>query len=120
MTNLKETAENALEMGKQVKDTVAAFGETAANKVAEVRDGAGRALHNVAGSIRQGSDAIDHAAEKFDSAGSFVESCQVKNAVAKAGEFGRSHMTGSLLIAMAVGFLVGAAMFRATGSSSQA
>ncbi len=116
MTNLKETAENAIEMGKQVKDTVAAFSETAANKVADVRDGAANALHTAASSVRKGSVAIDTAAGKLDSAGSFVEGCSVKSAADRVSEFGKSHLTGSLIMAMAIGFLAGSAMGRALQS----
>jgi len=113
MSNLKETAENALEMGKQVKESVVAFGETAATKAADVRDGAGQALHNAAWSVRKGSAAIDTAANKLDSAGSYLESCSVKSAANRVSQFGRNHMTGSLIAAVAVGFLAGSYLVRA-------
>ena len=110
MTNLKETAESAIEMGKHVKDSVASFGENAANKVAEVREGTGKALHSVAGSARRSSDAIDSAADKLDAAGFFVQSCNMKNTLNRLGDFGRSNLVGSLIIAGVVGFMAARAL----------
>ena len=110
MTNLKETAESAIEMGKQVKESVTAFSENAANRVAEVREGTGKALHSAAGSARRSSAAIDDAADKLDAAGFYVQSCNMKNTLSRLGDFGRSNLVGSLIAAAVVGFVAARAL----------
>jgi ElaB/YqjD/DUF883 family membrane-anchored ribosome-binding protein len=118
MTNLKTVAETAAELGQDVAESVEEFGRTAGRKLAEVRDNTGSALHAAASSVRQGSKSVNKiasgAAGRLDASASFVEGFTSKNVLAKVRQFGRSHVTGFVVAGLAIGFLAGTAMTRAT------
>jgi hypothetical protein len=87
----------------------------------EARGETGRALHAAAASVRttgrQGSEALNNfaggAADRLDATASYVEDHDLRGMLRR---FGLRHPTKSLMIAVAVGFLAGSAIARATRS----
>jgi ElaB/YqjD/DUF883 family membrane-anchored ribosome-binding protein len=110
-TKLNVVAETARELGRDVKDSVADFGRSAGRKIDVARDQTGDALHAAASSMRRGSAKIDHlatgAAKRLDATASFVEDANLKGLIAGARRFGKNHLTLTLLVAAAVGFVAG-------------
>jgi ElaB/YqjD/DUF883 family membrane-anchored ribosome-binding protein len=120
VTNLKTVAETALELGQEVKESVEEFSRSAGRKLHDAREGTGSALHAAADSVRQGSKAINNVASgtasRLDATASFVEDASLKSLFSGLRKYGRSHLTGSLIAAAAVGFLAGSALSRAARS----
>ena len=124
LTTFKTLTETASELGKETKDTIEDLSRSAAKKLDDARDGTADALHTAASSVRttgrQSSEAIGSlatgAADRLDATVSFVEDCDVKSALTGLRKFGRRHQAGSLVAAVAVGFLAGSAMSRVTRS----
>ena len=112
MTTLKEVTETASQFGKDVKDSVEDFSRSAGKKFEAAKEGTGDALHSAASSVRKGSAAIDNVADRLDATGTFVEDCELKSAFKGLRKFGRSHLTESLVVAAAIGFLAGSAFRR--------
>ena len=85
------------------------------------RDQTAGALYTAASSVRetgrQGSKAIEDlasgAADRLDATASFVDNHDVGDVVNGLQRFGRRHWRGSLVVAAAIGFLVGVALNRA-------
>ena len=125
MTTLKAVTETATEFGKDTKDSIEEFGRSAGRKMDEARDETGDALHAAASSVRttgrQSSKAIDNCAtrtaDRLDSAASYVKDHDLRGMLRK---FGRQHITGSLVAAVAIGFLAGSALARLTHSAGRA
>jgi hypothetical protein len=97
---------------------------SAGRKLDEARDETGAALHTAASTVRktgrQGSKAIDDlatgAADRLDATGTYVEDHDLRDALTGLRRFGRRHLAGSLLAAVAVGFFAGSALSRAAHS----
>src|SRR5208283_4973022 len=93
----------------------------------EARDETADALHTAASSVRrtgrQGSAAIDNlaadTADRLDATASYVEDHDLNDVLAGLRRFGRRHLTGSLVAAVAVGFLAGTALSRVTRSGGR-
>jgi hypothetical protein len=104
------------------------LGRSAGRKFDEARDETGAALHAAASSVRetgcQGSKAIDNlaagAAERLDATASYVEDHDLRDACTGLRRFGRRHLAGSLMAAVAIGFLAGSAFRRAIHSCGRA
>lgn len=121
-TELKVVTATARDISRDVKDSMARLGRSAGSKIDAVRDHTGGALHAVASSMRRGSAKIDHltigAAKRLDATASFVEDVDLKGLVGGMRRFGKNHLTITLLVAAAAGFLAGVSLgggTRATG-----
>ena len=124
MTSLKTLTDAASELGKDAKESVEELGRSAGRKLDDAREETAGALHTAASSVRrtgrQGSEAIDNlatgAADRLDATASYVEDHDLNDAFNGLRKFARRHLTGSLVFAVAIGFLAGAALNRATHS----
>lgn len=124
VTSLRNLSDAASEMGKDAKESVQDLGRSAGKKLDDARDQTAGALHDAASSVRrtgrQGSEAIDSlatgAADRLDATASYVEDHDLEDAFNGLRKFARRHLRGSLVFAVAVGFLAGAALNRATHS----
>ena len=111
MTTFETLTESASELGR-----------SAGQRLEAARNETGDALHSAASSVRstgrQGSRAIDNiaagAADRLDAAGSFVEDHDLRDIFTGARKLARRHLTGSLVVAAAIGFLAGSAACRVT------
>jgi ElaB/YqjD/DUF883 family membrane-anchored ribosome-binding protein len=120
--------ETASELGKDAKDSIEEMGRSAGRKVDAAREETGGALHAAASCVRktgrQSSEAIDNlasgTADRLDATASFVEDHDLKDVFAGLQKFGRRHLTGSLVVAGAIGFLAGSALSRAARSRGTA
>lgn len=116
MSNLKTVAEKASELGHEVKE----LGRSAGQKLQEMREGGASAFHEAAASVRKGSDAIEDLASstagRLDAAGAFVKKCSANNILVRVRKFGRNHLGGALIAAVAIGFFAGSALNRAARS----
>ena len=117
-TNLKDVANSALEMGREVKESVAQFGRSATEKIDTAREHTSDTLHSAAESVRRGSARLDvaagNAANRLDTAASKVKDADLNGLCASARQFGQNHLTFSLLVAAAVGIWAGLALSRGT------
>jgi hypothetical protein len=115
-TTLKDLASTAMDLGRDVKDTVVQFGESAGRKIDDARDQTGGALHAAAASMRKGSAKIDvlagSAAKKLDTTASFVEDANMNSLFTGVRRFGQNHLTLTLLVGAAVGFWAAATLGR--------
>ena len=125
MSTLRTVTEAASELRKEAKESVEELGRSAASQLDEARDQTAGALHTAASSVRktgrQGSEAIDNfatsAADRLDATASFVEAHDLRGFLPDLRRFGRRHLTGSLVAAVAIGFLAGSALRRVASSS---
>jgi hypothetical protein len=116
LTSLKTLTDAASELGKDARDSVEEFGR----KFDDARDETAGALHTAASSVRrtgrQSSAAIDNlttgTADRLDATASFVEDHDLRDVFNGLRKFGRRHLAGSLMVAVAVGFFAGAALNR--------
>ncbi len=127
----KETSQlsdQASEMAKRAKDAVSdtaktakdkaqEFGRTAANKLEENRMSAAGALHNAAGSLHDnagklpgGPDMANSAAQKVDAVAGYLQSHDAKKMMADVETIVKKNPLPALLVAGAVGFLIGRAL----------
>ena len=128
MTTLRTVTETAAELGKQARESVEELGQSAGRKLDETRDETGGALHSAASSVRragrEGSAAIDNCytrtADRLDATGSYIEDHDLGDAFTGLRRFARRHPTSSLVAAVAIGFLAGSALSRATHSCGRA
>jgi ElaB/YqjD/DUF883 family membrane-anchored ribosome-binding protein len=126
LTTLRTLTETASELGKEARESIEELGRSAGKRLDEARDQTGDALHSAASSVRktgrQGSAAIDdcstRAADRLDATASFIEDHDLGDALDGLRRFARRHMTGSLVAAVAIGFLAGSALRRMTHSCS--
>ena len=124
LTTLRTLTDTASELGKEARDSVEELGRSAARRLDQARDDTGDALHTAASSVRttgrKGSEAIDNlatgAADQLDATASYVEDHDLKDVVTGLRKFARRHLTGSLVVAAAFGFLAGSAISKATHS----
>jgi hypothetical protein len=120
VTTLKTLTEQAVDLGRETKDSVEELGRSAGRRLDEARDEAGGALHAAASSVRttgrKSSEAIDNiatsAADRLDATGSYVESHDLRGMVRS---FGRRH----LVAVAAIAFLAGSVFVRATHSCAR-
>jgi hypothetical protein len=120
LNTLRALTETAAELGKEAKESVEELGRSAGRRLDEARDEAGGALHSTASSVRttgrQGSRAIGHiaagAADRLDATASYIEDHELRDMFAGLRRFGRRHLTGSLVAAVAIGFFAGSALGR--------
>lgn len=128
MTTFETVTETASEFGKEAKESVEQLGRSAARTVDEMRGETAGALHAAASSVRttgrQGSAAIENlatdSADRLDATALYVEDHDLRRVLTGLRTFGRRHLTGSLVVAAAVGFLAGSALRRATHSCGRA
>jgi len=124
LTTSRTITETASELGREAKDSIQELGRSAGKKLDEAREETGGALHTAASCVRktgrQGSEAIDNlangAADRLDATADYVEDHDLGDALTGLRRFGRRHLTGSLVVAGAIGFLAGSAISRATRS----
>ena len=128
MTTLRTLSETASELGKEAKESIEELGRSAGKKLDEARDETGDALHSAASSVRrtgrQGSAAIDNCstrtADRLDATASYIEDHDLGDVFTGLQRFARRHLTGSLVVAVAIGFLAGSALSRVTHSCGRA
>ena len=120
--------DTASDLGKEAKDSIEELSRSAGRKVDAAREETGGALHAAASCVRktgrQGSEAIENlatgTADRLDDTASYVEDHDLRDALTGLRRFGRRHLTGSLVVAGAIGFLAGSALCRATRSRGTA
>jgi ElaB/YqjD/DUF883 family membrane-anchored ribosome-binding protein len=104
------------------KESIEDMGRSAGEKLDGARDQTAGALHTAASSVRktgrQGSEAIDDlatgTADRLDATASYLDNHDLQDAVNGLRSFARHHLRESLVFAVAIGFLAGAALNRAT------
>jgi hypothetical protein len=119
---LTETASAIGDKVSEAKETVEDIARSAGKKLDAGRDETADRLRTAASSVRttgrRGSQVIGRIAEgtadKLDSTASYVEDCDLRDVLTGLRQFGRRHLTGSLVAAAAVGFLAGTALRRRT------
>jgi ElaB/YqjD/DUF883 family membrane-anchored ribosome-binding protein len=124
VSTLKTITDSAADLGKEARESIEELGRSAGRRLDVARDETGEALHAAASSVRatgrRGSAAIDSlatgAADRLDDTASYVEDHDLRDVAAGLRRFGRRHLTGSLVFAVAIGFLAGAALNRFTHS----
>jgi hypothetical protein len=105
---------------KQLTDAASELGKDAIESLDNAREGTADALHTAASSARRtgrrGSEAIGDvaagAADRLDATASYLEDHDLEDAFNGLRKFARRHLTGSLVFAVAIGFLAGAALNR--------
>ena len=128
MATLKTVTETASEFGKEARESIDDLVRSAGKRLDNARDDTGDALHAAASSVRttgrQGSEAIDNlatgAADRLDATASYIEDHDLRDVFTGLRRFARRHLTGSLVAAVAIGFLAGSALCRATHSRGRA
>jgi hypothetical protein len=116
--------EDILTSLKTLTDAASELGKDAIESLDNAREETAGALHSAASSTRrtgrQGSEAIDNlatgAADRLDATASFIEDHDLRDVFRGLRRFGRRHLTGSLVFAVAIGFLAGAALNRVAHS----
>ena len=128
MTTLETVTESVTEFGKETRESIEELGRSAGRKLDAARDETGEALHSAASSVRkagrQGSAAIDtcstQTADRLDATASYIEDHDLGDVFTSLKKFARRHLTGSLVAAVAIGFLAGSALSRVTHSCGKA
>jgi hypothetical protein len=120
VTTLKDVAEAATNMSRDAKDSVMEFGKSAGRKIDTAREQTGDALQSAASSVREGSARIDvfagSAASRLDAAATAVKDANMKTVYSGLRRFGQSNFIATVVAAVAVGYLVGAALGRKSAS----
>jgi ElaB/YqjD/DUF883 family membrane-anchored ribosome-binding protein len=113
----RKAKESIADTAKTMKDKTQEFGRTAVNKIEENRLSAAGALHNAASSLHQTAgklpnvpDIAHSTAEKVDAVAKYMEGHDTKQMMADIEAVVKRNPGPSLLIAAAVGFLVGRAI----------
>lgn len=120
----KHSRRNILTSVKTVTDAASELRKDAIESVDNAREETAGALHTAASSTRrtgrQGSAAIDNiaagAADRLDATASYLEDHDLSRTFRDLRQFARQHLTGSLVFAVAIGFLAGAALNRTAHS----
>jgi ElaB/YqjD/DUF883 family membrane-anchored ribosome-binding protein len=128
LTTLKTVTEQASELATEAKESMEKLGRSAGRRLDEARDETGSALHTAASSVRatgrKGSEALDNlatgAADRLDSTASYIEDHDLRGGFADLRRLCRRHPAGSLVAAVAIGFLAGSAISRVTHSCRRA
>ena len=127
MRTLTETASAIGDKVAEARETVDDVAQAAGKTLDAGREETAGKLRTAASSIRttgrQSSQAIDRiakgTAERLESTASFVQDCDLKSVSAGLRQFARRHVTGSLVVAAALGFLAGSALRRGRPSRAQ-
>jgi hypothetical protein len=120
LTSLETLTDAASELGKHAKESAEELGRSAGRKLEGARCETAGALHSAASSVRrtgrQGSEAIDNlatgAADRLEATATYVQDHDLRDVFTGLRRFGRRHLAGSLVVAVAVGFFAGAALNR--------
>jgi ElaB/YqjD/DUF883 family membrane-anchored ribosome-binding protein len=124
LISIETLTDAASELGKDARESVEQLGRSAGKRMDMARDQTAGALYTAASSVRetgrQGSEAIDNlatgAADRLDATASFVDNHDLGDVFNGLRKFCHRHMTESLVVAAAIGLLVGAALHRAAHS----
>jgi hypothetical protein len=115
-TTAKDVADAAMNMSRDVKDSVVEFSKSAGRKIDTAREQTGDALREAAATVRQGSARIDvlagSAASHLDAAATAVKDANLKSVSTGLRRFGQNNLLATVLAAVAVGYLVGSALNR--------
>ena len=110
----KQAKDSLTDTAKTVKDRTQEFGRAAVNKIEENRVSAAGALHSAATSLHEnasklpnGPDLAHSAAEKVDAVSGYLQGHDTKQMMADVEAVVKKNPMPSLLIAGALGFLVG-------------
>jgi ElaB/YqjD/DUF883 family membrane-anchored ribosome-binding protein len=113
----KRTKETITDTARTVKDKTQEFGRSAVNKIEENRVSAAGALHSAASSLHQTAgklpnvpDIAHSTAERVDAVAAYMEGHDTKQMMADMEAVVKRNPGPSLLIAAAVGFLLGRAI----------
>ena len=116
----RKAKESLSDAAKTVKDKTQELGRDAINKIEENRVSAAGALHNAASSMHQkadklpnGPDLAHSAADRVEAVASYLQGHDTKQMMADVETVVRRNPGPSLLVAGALGFLIGRA-FRST------
>jgi hypothetical protein len=113
---LNDVVETATKMGRDVKDSVVEFEKSAERKIDTARGQTGDVLRHAAASVRQASARMDvlagSAASGLDAAATAVKEADFKSLRSGLRRFGQNNLTATVLAAIAVGYLMGAAFGR--------
>jgi len=111
---VKQTKDSITDTAKTVKDKTQEFGRAAVNKIEENRVSAAGALHSAATSLHEnasklpnGPDLAHSAAEKVDAVSGYLQGHDTKQMMADVEAVVKKNPMPSLLIAGALGFLIG-------------
>jgi len=112
----RKAKESLSDAAKTVKDKTQEFGRDAMNKIEENRVSAAGALHNAASSMHQkadklpnGPDLAHSAADRVEAVASYLQGHDTKQMMADVETVVRRNPGPSLLVAGALGFLIGRA-----------
>jgi ElaB/YqjD/DUF883 family membrane-anchored ribosome-binding protein len=110
----KQAKDTITDTAKTVKDKTQEFGRAAVNKIEENRVSAAGALHSAATSLHEnasklpnGPDLAHSAAEKVDAVSGYLQGHDTKQMMADVEAVVKKNPMPSLLIAGALGFLIG-------------
>src|ERR1700688_1364669 len=110
----KQAKDSLTDTAKTVKDKTQEFGRAAVNKIEENRVSAAGALHSAATSLHEnasklpnGPDLAHSAAEKVDAVSGYLQGHDTKQMMADVEAVVKKNPMPSLLIAGALGFLIG-------------
>ncbi len=110
----KQAKDTITDTAKTVKDKTQEFGRAAVNKIEENRVSAAGALHSAATSLHEnasklpnGPDLAHSAAEKVDAVSGYLQGHDTKQMMADVEAAVKNNPMPSLLIAGALGFLLG-------------
>jgi ElaB/YqjD/DUF883 family membrane-anchored ribosome-binding protein len=110
----KQAKDSIADSAKTVKDKTQEFGRAAVNKIEENRVSAAGALHSAATSLHEnasklpnGPDLAHSAAEKVDAVSGYLQGHDTKQMMADVEAVVKKNPMPSLLIAGALGFLIG-------------
>ena len=113
----RKAKESIADTAKTMKDKTQEFGRTAVNKIEENRVSAASALHSAASSLHQSAaklpnvpDIAHSTAEKVDAMATYMEGHDTKQMMADMESVVKRNPGPSLLIAAAIGFLMGRAI----------
>lgn len=117
-SNMARKAKESLsDAAKTVKDKTQEFGRDAMNKIEENRVSAAGALHNAASTLHQkaekmpnGPDMAHSAADRVEAVASYLQGHDTKQMMADVEAVVRRNPGPSLLVAGALGFLIGRAI----------
>jgi len=113
---LKDVAATASDFGRDVKDSVVEFGKSAGRKIDTARARTGEALSDAAASVRHASARIDvlagSAASSLDTAATTVKQASLKNARRGLRKFAGNNLAATVMAAVVLGYLIGAAFGR--------
>lgn len=122
MTTLNAITDSVSDFGRQAKESAEELGRSAGRKIDGARNETGEALHATADNLRttgrKGSEAIgglaNGTADQLDATASYVEDHDLKDVFTSLRRFALHHMAGAVVAGVAVGFLAGSALSRAT------